>query len=58
MSNKLSKEEIFNMPEYKAAHNAFQNGCFRGLDLQEMAHYCFVQGIKFAKTGKIPELEF
>lgn len=54
----MTKEEIFNMPEYKAAHNAFQNGCFKGLNLQEMAHYCFVEGIKFAKTGKIPDLEF
>ena len=52
----MTKEEIMKLPEYKAAHICFQNGCCRGYDLADMAHYMFVQGIKYAKTGKMPEL--
>ena len=52
----MTKEEILNSPEYKAAHICFQNGCCKALGLEEMAHYMFLQGIKFAKTGEMPEL--
>ncbi len=52
----MTKEEILNTPEYKAAHIAFQNGCCLGYELQEMAHFMFLQGVKFGKTGKMPKL--
>ena len=53
----ITKEEIVHTPEFKAANIAFQNGLTRCYDLQEMAHYMFLQGIKFGKTGEMPELE-
>lgn len=53
---KSEHADILERPEYKAAHTCFQNGCMKGYELEEMAHYMFLQGIKFAKTGKMPEL--
>lgn len=52
----MTREEILNSPEYQAAHICFQNACSKGLELQEMAHYMFVQGIIFERTHKMPEL--
>ena len=54
----MNKEEIQNLEEYKAATIAFRNGCIRCYDLEAMAHYMFIQGIKFGKTGEMPKEEF
>lgn len=54
--DKKTKEEILKSPEYKAANIAFQNGCCKGYDLEAMAHYMFIQGMKFQRTGEIPKL--
>lgn len=53
----MTKKEIVNKPEFKAAHIAYQNGLTRCYGLQEMAHYMFLQGVLFERTKKIPELE-
>ena len=56
MIDKAKKEEIQKSPTFQAAHIAFQNGLTKGYDLQAMAHHMFIEGIKFANTGKAPEL--
>lgn len=53
----MKKEDIKNTPEWKAAGIAYRNGCLRCYDLSEMAFYMFLEGIKFGKTGKIPQDE-
>ena len=52
----MTKEEILKSPEYKAAHICFQNGCCKALDLEVMAHYMFLQGMRFQRTGEMPKL--
>lgn len=57
--NKLEekkKREIMESEIFQAASIAFQNGCCHGYDLHEMAHYMFVEGVKYAKTNKVPKL--
>ncbi len=53
----MTKEDIKNKSEFKAAHIAFQNGLLRGYDIQAMAHYMFLQGMRFQKTGEMPKDE-
>lgn len=53
----MKKEDIKNTPEWKASGIAYRNGCLRCYDLSEMAFYMFLEGIKFAKTGKMPQEE-
>lgn len=53
----MTKKEIANKPEFKAAHIAYQNGLTRCYGLQEMAHYMFLQGMLFERTKKMPNLE-
>lgn len=45
-------------PIFKAAHIAFQNGCYRGYNLAEMAHYMFLEGIKYERTKQASKLDF
>ena len=52
----MTKEEILKSPEYKAANICFQNGLTKCLGLEEMAHYMFLQGVQFGKTGEMPKL--
>ena len=53
----MTKEDIKNSPEYQAAHIAYTNGLCRNYDLIEMAHYMFLAGVKFGKTGEMPKSE-
>ena len=48
-SSKLYNERMKN-PAFKAAYNAFSEGLSRGLQLQEMAFYMFLEGIKYEKN--------
>lgn len=50
------KEKILKSPEYKAAKICFQNGCCKAYDLEEMAHYMFLCGMEFQRTGEMPKL--
>ena len=54
--DEVTKKKILESPVYKAANICFQNGCCKCYDLEEMAHYMFIQGMKFQETGKMPEL--
>lgn len=58
MKGGKSKEEIMGSPVFKAAHIAFQNGCYRGYNLAEMAHYMFLEGIKYERTKQASKLDF
>lgn len=58
MKDRKSKEEIMGSPIFKAAHIAFQNGCSRDYELEEMAHYMFLEGIKYERTKQMPKLDF
>jgi hypothetical protein len=53
--SKSTKEKILVSDICKAAKIAFHNGCIKGYDLEAMAHYMFLEGIKYQKTGEIPE---
>lgn len=53
----MTKKEIANKPEFKAAHISYQNGLSRCYNLQEMAHYMFLQGMLFERTKEMPKLE-
>lgn len=53
----MKKEDIKNTPEWKALGIAYRNGCLRCYGLFEMAFYMFLEGIKFGKTGKMPQDE-
>lgn len=50
----MNKEEIKNSEIYKAASVALSNGFMRAYDVSAMGHYMFIQGYKYAKTGKMP----
>lgn len=50
----MNKEEIKNSEMYKAASVALSNGFMRAYDVSAMGHYMFIEGYKFAKTGKMP----
>lgn len=50
----MIKEEIKNSEIYKAASIALSNGFMRAYDVSAMGHYMFIEGYKFAKTGKMP----
>lgn len=50
----MNKEEIKNSEIYKAASIALSNGFMRAYDVSAMGHYMFIEGYKFAKTGKMP----
>ena len=57
--NHITKEEkkkIMESDAYKAAKIAFMNGCCKAYGLEEMAHYMFLEGIKYQKTGIMPQL--
>ena len=56
--DRKTKEDIMDSPEFKAAHIAFQNGCGRGYEIQAMAHYMFLEGIKYERTKQMPKLDF
>ena len=50
------KEDIMKSEIFQAASIAFQNGCCKGYGLHELAHYMFLEGVKYTKTGKVPKL--
>lgn len=50
----MNKEEIKNSEIYKAASVALSNGFMRAYDVSSMGHYMFLEGYKYAKTGKKP----
>ena len=56
-NNDMKKEDIKNTPEWKASEIAYRNGCLTCYDWPEMAFYIFSEGIKFGKTGKMPQEE-
>lgn len=53
----MNKEEIKNSEIYKAASIALSNGFMRSYDVSAMGHYMFIQGYRYAKTGKMPTSE-
>lgn len=53
----MNKEEIKNSEIYKAASIALSNGFMRAYDVSAMGHYMFIQGYRYAKTGKTPTSE-
>lgn len=52
------KEEILKSELYQSAKTAFMNGCIRCYDLEAMAHYMFIQGYIYGKTGEKIKEEF
>ena len=53
---KEEKKKIMESDVCKAAKIAFMNGCCKAYGLEEMAHYMFLEGIKYQKTGIMPQL--
>jgi len=50
----MDKEEIKKSEIFKAASIALSNGFMRAYDVSAMGHFMFLQGYRFAKTGKMP----
>ena len=50
------RNSIRNSPIYKAAEVSYQNGLAKFYGLADMAHYMFLEGYKFAKSGEMPGL--
>ena len=50
----MDKEEIKKSEIFKAESIALSNGFMRAYDVSAMGHFMFLQGYRFAKTGKMP----